>query len=270
MKDGFYSSIKTLKSREMSLQSPPNDDLYADYNHILDLCKEKRDLPPISIEESTKILKKMKTGVVDVYSISPAHFINAGKAGLDHFNHLMNSIIDDTNNASIEEMNSCYAMLIHKGHGKVRTKDSSYRTISTCPVASKAIDLYIRDLYKHRWSSKEAPTQYQGEGSSHELAALLITEAIQYSLWSLKEPAYLLFLDAKSAFDKVLPELLIRNLYLSGMDGSSINLINNRLTNRLTYLDWNRSIMGPIKDELGLEQGGPLQVIIINFTVMKT
>ena len=41
------------------------------------------------------------------------------------------------------------------------------------------------------------------------------------------------------------------------MDGSSINLINNRLTNRLTYLDWNRSIMGPIKDELGLEQGGP-------------
>ena len=101
-----------------------------------------------------------------------------------------------------------------------------------------------------------SPTQYQGEGSCHELAALLVTETIQHSLWSLREPAYLLFLDARSAFDKVLPELLIRNLYTSGMDGNSINYINNRLQNRLTYLDWDRTIMGPIKDELGLEQGG--------------
>ena len=257
VKDGFYSSIKTLKSKEKSLDNATNNILLEDYKHILDLCKDKRDLLPISIEESSKILKKMKASVIDFYSISPAHFINAGKAGLEHFNLLMNCIIEDINNASIEEMNSCYALLIHKGHGKLRTKDSSYRTISTCPVAPKAIDLYIRDLYKHRWASQEAPTQYQGEGSSHELAALLITEVVQYSLFSLKEPAYLLFLDAKSAFDKVRPELLIRNLYLAGMNGSSINLINNRLTNRLTFLDWNRSIMGPIKDELGLEQGGP-------------
>ena len=79
---------------------------------------------------------------------------------------------------------------------------------------------------------------------------------MQHSLWSLKEPAYLLFLDAKSAFDKVLPEMLIRNLFISGMHGNSINFINNRLTNRLTYLEWAKNIMGPIKDELGLEQGG--------------
>ena len=40
------------------------------------------------------------------------------------------------------------------------------------------------------------------------------------------------------------------------MDGISTILVKNRLTNRQTYLDWNRTLMGPIRDELGLEQGG--------------
>ena len=198
----------------------------------------------------------MKSNVNDLYSVTPAHYLKAGQAGLEHFNFLLNCVIEDTNNAKVEELNSCYALLLFKGHGKLKTKDSSYRTISTCPLASKALDLYIRDLHKDKWVAQEAPTQYQGEGSSHELAALLVTEIVQHSLWNLKEPAYLLFLDAKSAFDKVLPELLIKNLYKAGMVGDSINIINNRLTNRLTYLDWDRTIMGPIKDELGLEQGG--------------
>ena len=141
-------------------------------------------------------------------------------------------------------------------HGKARTSDKAYRTISTCPLLSKAIDLYIRDLHQEKWIAQEAPTQYQGEGSCHELAALLVTEVIQHSVWTLKEPVYLLFKDAKSAFDKVVPEMLIRNLYRAGMDGNTLNFIDNRLRNRLTYIDWDRNIMGPIRDEHGVEQGG--------------
>ena len=198
----------------------------------------------------------MKANVLDFYSVTPAHFLNDGQEGIKHFNFLLNYVIEDVNNATVEELNSCYALLLYKGHGKVKTEDNAYRTISTCPVVSKAIDLYIKDLHKEKWIEQEAPTQYQGEGSSHELAALLVTEVIQRSLWILKEPAYLLFLDALSAFDKVLAELLVRTFYLAGMDGSSTNYINSRLTNRLTYIDWDRNIMGPIRDELGLEQGG--------------
>ena len=63
-------------------------------------------------------------------------------------------------------------------------------------------------------------------------------------------------MDAKSAFDRVLPELLIRSMFIAGMDGNSTVFVKNRLTNRKTYLDWERNLMGPINDELGLEQGG--------------
>ena len=254
VKKGFFTSISELKTRtggesEFSTYTK-------DYKNILELCKNKNDLPCISLSTSTKILQGMKKSVNDYFSITPAHYLNAGDAGLEHFNHLLNCIIDDINNATVDELNACYALLLHKAHGKSRNLDKAYRTISTCPLLSKALDLYIRQLHEDKWKVCQAETQYQGEGSCHELAALLVTELVQHSIHTLREPAYLLFLDAKSAFDRVLPELLIRELYLAGMDGNTTILVNNRLVNRHTYLDWNKTLMGPIKDELGLEQGG--------------
>ena len=72
------------------------------------------------------------------------------------------------------------------------------------------------------WNSQQAETQYQGEGSSHELAALLLTEAIQYSLFTASLPLYVLYLDARSAYDRVKREFLVRNLFQSGTSGQSL------------------------------------------------
>ena len=227
-----------------------------DYRYILDICQHKRDLPSISLGDSTRILKKMKHTVSDFYSITTLHYINAGNAGFEHFNLLLNCVIDDLNCASIEELNSIHALLLHKGHGKPKGRDTSYRTISSCPLISKALDIYVRELHCEKWNLEQAPTQYQGEISSHELATLLVTQVVQHSLFSRKEPVYLLFLDAKSAFDVVVPKPLLRNIYLAGVDGNTITYLNHRLHNRRTYLEWNKQIMGPIFDEFGLEQGG--------------
>ena len=40
------------------------------------------------------------------------------------------------------------------------------------------------------------------------------------------------------------------------MRGNSIQYLNNRLCNRLTFCEWEKTIMGPINDQHGLEQGG--------------
>ena len=256
VKTGFYHSISSLKMRKDDKNEQTDPNIFEDYANILDICSNKKDIPNISLEDATKILQRMKSTVSDFYSITTAHFLNAGEDGVKHFFFLMNCIIDDIKNASIEELNNAYALLLHKAHGKPKTLSSAYRTISTCPLLSKALDIYVRDLNIEKWNQQQALTQYQGEASSHELAALLVTELIQHSVYTLKEPAYLLFLDAKSAFDNVRPEILAKNLYRSGMDGNSLSYVIERLTNRRTYLDWNRTIMGPISDELGLEQGG--------------
>ena len=71
-----------------------------DYNHILDVCKNRVDLPQFSLYDLTKILKSMKAHVNDYYSLTPAHFLNARESGSDHFNFLLNCIIEDVNNAT--------------------------------------------------------------------------------------------------------------------------------------------------------------------------
>ena len=45
-------------------------------------------------------------------------------------------------------------------------------------------------------------------------------------------------------------------MFFAGMDGQAIIYAKNRLMNRQTFLDWNKTVMGPIKDEQGVEQGG--------------
>ena len=91
---------------------------------------------------------------------------------------------------------------------------------------------------------------------SHELAALLLTTTIQHSL-SNKKPAFVLLLDAKSAFDLVLREILVRRLFLDTTPDQRIRYWDLRLENRTTFCQWDGQLMGPIRDQLGVEQGGP-------------
>ena len=253
MVDGLFESISLLKTLDPDqlAASPYHASLIEDYQNIRYLCANKSDLPSIS----TEILYKIKPGVNDLFSITARHFINAGSAGLIHYNLLLNALIVDVNNTTIEELNSVYALLLYKGHNKDRTLDTSYRTISTCPLLAKSLDLYVRDLSIEKWNNMQADTQYQGVGSSHELASLLVTEAIQHSKSSNK-PIFLLFLDAKSAFDTVHIPYLVRKLYLSGMNGHSVLYMENRLANRITFCEFDKAVVGPIYDEQGLEQGG--------------
>ena len=101
-----------------------------------------------------------------------------------------------------------------------------------------------------------SPVKFLGSSSSHELAALLLTETIQHSLHVAKQPLFVLLLDAKSAFDKVVRECAVRNAYLAGTTGHGLLYLNSRLENRKTFVEWDKVLMGPIRDLVGVEQGG--------------
>ena len=256
--DGFFDSITALKTRNTSsiMSSKPFLDFSVSYHHIIELCKTGAEIPQISESAAFALLQKMKPTVNDFYSVTPNHYKYAGPVGWRHFHLLINALISNVNNISISEVNTAYACILFKGHGKDKTSDRSYRTISTCPVVAKALDLLIRDRHIETWNETKALTQFQGEGSTHELAALLLTETIQHSLYAMKQPVYALYLDAKSAFDVVLRELLVKNLYNIGTCGHSLLYLDTRLKQRQTYIDWEGKLMGPIIDEQGLEQGG--------------
>ena len=88
----------------------------------------------------------MKPNVNNLFSLTQKHFFNAGNAGFFHFNFLLNAFIINVNNSSIEDLNIIFAILLYKGHGKDRTLDLSYTTISSCPVEAKGLDSYVRNV----------------------------------------------------------------------------------------------------------------------------
>ena len=69
-------------------------------------------------------------------------------------------------------------------------------------------------------------------------------------------PGFCLFLDARSAFDKTIREIMIRNLFTLGTDGNRLLYLDNRLKSRKTYVEWDKKVMGHIHDGQGVEQGG--------------
>ena len=67
---------------------------------------------------------------------------------------------------------------------------------------------------------------------------------------------YLLLLDAESAYDRVIIEHAIRCAYLAGTQDEGLIYLDKRLRSRETFIEWDKDILGPIKDTMGMEQGG--------------
>ena len=87
------------------------------------------------------------------------------------------------------------------------------------------------------------------------MASLLLTEVIQYSLNVLKQPVFVLALDAKSAFDRCLRQILVCELFKCNMADDALLFVDQRLANRCTINEWDNQFMGPSYDDTGFEQG---------------
>ena len=223
---------------------PPNLDL--EYNIILWLASNGDPLPPLTLEKAHKNLVSLKKTVHDCFSISPLHYIHAGPQGIRLFHAQLSNIITHISTSSSQAINQVISILLHKGHGKDPTSDTSNRTISNCTVLAKGLDSYIGSLHSPIWDKSQTDSQFQAPNSSHELAALQITELINMSLNIYNRPLYALFLDVKSCFDRVLPQSVIRSAYSVGSQGNILNLLNNRLTNRSSLIKFHEQIIGPI------------------------
>ena len=257
--DAMYESIKRLKTEPVADNYESCDDypdFQTEYNHVLDICQSSTQIPFLSPEDAFNLLKSIRKNVNDFFSVTALHYLNAGMPGVIHFQFLMNTVIANVNYAKLPEMNTIYACVLFKGHSKCKEDVRSYRTISTCPLLSKALDIHVRNLSVNDWNNAQADTQYQGEGRSHELACLLLTETINFSIFRSHKPVFALFLDARAAFDRVLPKILIRNMFVAGTNDQRLLYMNHRLSNRRTFCEFQKQMMGPILDVRGLEQGG--------------
>ena len=71
-------------------------------------------------------------------------------------------------------------------------------------------------LHGDKLKEVQAPTQFQNEESSYELAWITLTETISYGLHIKKTPVFALFSDFQSAYDKVLVQSAVKAAFLAG------------------------------------------------------
>ena len=88
------------------------------------------------------------------------------------------------------------------------------------------------------------------------MAALLITEVVAYNNNISKLPVYIMYLDARSAFDLLVIAILPRRQYIDGIKDDIWNYLDQWHKNRITYIKWDQKLLGPIHDNRGGEQGG--------------
>ena len=156
------------------------------------MAGQGKKIPPISLSKGEQLLSGMRSSVMDYFSITSLHFIHLEEEGLLHFVLLLNSTINHINCASMAELNTIWAITLHKGHNKDPEIDRSWRTISCCPIIAKALDIYMVHLYDKEWTAVQAPTQFQGINSSHDLASLSITESVIQGLYTTNKPVFML------------------------------------------------------------------------------
>ena len=97
-------------------------------------------------------------------------------------------------------------------------------------------------------------------GSSHELASLLLSEAISYATITLGITLWVLLLDKQAAFDSVLKEHVLTAAHAAAIHiaDQSLLYMTNKLSPRRTFLQLSSTLMGPIYDRVGVEQGSQL------------
>ena len=184
--DGFFHSLSSLKAPDMSeiYSSSSYQAFSADYEQIMEICSSGLKIPEISGKDATLLLHSLRQNVNDLHSITPNHFINAGVEGVVMFAFLLNTIIGNINLSSLDRLNEVWAMILFKGHNKDRESDRSYRTISTCPLLSKALDKYVGGLCESGWAAAQAETQFQGKGSCHfHMTRFLLSLLLKMLIW---------------------------------------------------------------------------------------
>ena len=181
--DGFFDAMTSLKTyKPTDFENETVADQLDTYQHIMKLSEIKKPIPIITIECAVDLLCRLKKNGKDFYSITALHYIYAGLEGILHFQAMINAIVHNVKNATLEELNVAHGVISYKGHKKDKTSERSYRCISSCPFLSKAVDLYMRDLHHEKWDDCQASTQYQG-------TALLVTEVVRHAALSARSEA---------------------------------------------------------------------------------
>ena len=138
------------------------------------------------------------------------------------------------------------------------TDAKNYRGITILQTITKIIETLLRDRVQPVIEAQQNSLQRGFTKQSSPMNCSLIVEETIREYKDLRKPVYIAFLDAKSAFDVVSHDSLLRKLFHAGVEGVSWSLIHSLHAEAESVVKWNGAYSEVFKVEQGVRQGGIL------------
>ena len=144
---------------------------------------------------------------------------------------------------------------VYKRKG-LNTEAKNYRGITILPVITKILEAVLRKKIQPIINANQSALQRGFTKNSSPMNCSLILEETIREQRDKRKPLYIAFLDAKSAFDVVNHDSLLRKLYHIGIDGATWLLIQSLHDGGTTAVKWEGAVSDIFHIKQGVRQGG--------------
>ena len=195
------------------------------------------------MEELENAIKAINTGKSeDIYRLSIKNIIYAGEYFQLYMLDLIKNIISQYSIPELIKVGLLSPIYKNKGD---KNDSKNYRGIVVLPILCKILEHIARNNFRTILTKQQSPLQRGFTTNTSPLNAAVVIEEVYREYSDRKAPFYLAFLDAKSAFDVVDIDILMRKLFLLGVQPSTWKIIDELHQNTKTCVKWKQQLLKP-------------------------
>ena len=216
----------------------------------------QEDIPEPTYEEINTALSVMKKGKAsDVFELTVENILY----GEDELLYIIHKIIVAiTREGHIPDLLKTGLLTpIFKNKGS-KLHVINYRGITVTPVVCKIIESIMKNRLRPKWDQQQSPLQRGFTKNSAPLNAAFILEEARREALDIEKLLTIVLLDAKSAFDVVVHNNLLKKLYHLGIQDKHWTLIKRLHTNASSAIKFNGLVSENCNILQGVRQGGIL------------
>ncbi|XP_045205894.2 uncharacterized protein LOC123558082 [Mercenaria mercenaria] len=255
--DGFYEHFQTLavESEAENFDSEYHKMVEEEIIQIQEIVSDKK-VNPVSMCELKNAICSINVGkATDFYDLSIESIKFGGEDLHVMLLQIINSIFDKGDVPSVLKIGVLSPVYKNKGPCN---DVSNYRCITVLPVIVKIIESILKQRIAPLIDICQSPYQRGFTKNTSPLHAAIIVEEIARNSKDDNIPIDFIFLDAKSAFDVVSHDHLLRRMYQIGIQDKHWALLKSLHEETSSVVKWHNRVTDVFNVKQGVRQGGVL------------
>jgi hypothetical protein len=227
-----------------------------DVDLIAEICDADKSAVVFAAPQVSEAISSLnKNKAEDVFGLAAEHLVNAGDRTVEIVTSIVNAIMRNGKVPACLKEGIITPVFKNKGD---KFDAKNYRGITVTPVIMKILEALVSTVIKPLVAELQHPMQRGFTANSSPLMCASIIEEVLRESQDNKMTTYTAYLDAKSAFDVVNHNSLVRKLYLCGVEGKVWSVIRDIHTNARSAVKWDGDLSETFNIEQGVRQGGLL------------